>query len=63
MRRRITVEEKGMAGGGEGRLICAGSGRGREEREIWGEITRGKTTRGSGRVVCKREEKEGCIIS
>ena len=31
-----------MVGGGEGRLICAGSGRGREEREIWGEITRGK---------------------
>ena len=47
-----------MVGGGEGRLICAGSGRGREEREIWGEITRGK-----GRVVCKREEKEGRIIS
>ena len=30
MRRRIKVEEKGMVGGGEGRLICAGSGRGRE---------------------------------
>ena len=26
-----------MVGGGEGRLIYAGSGRGREEREIWGE--------------------------
>ena len=63
MRRRIKVEEKGMAGGGEGRLICTGSRRGREEREIWGEIIRGKTTRGKGRVVCNREEKQGRIIN
>ena len=41
-----------MVGGGEGRLICAGSGRGREEGRYGGRITREK-----GRWFAKGKRK------